>query len=162
MSIVYSDDEIKSLVEERKFLPDNWRGRIPWSERTGHKEAKLDIEGADGSQFRIIVRQSLVNRLDFSVILGVERPQSSKVFRLRRYNGKSHEHTNHIEKETFYDFHIHRATERYQERKGEREDGYAEVTDRYRDYNGAWECLMGDANFVHLPKDIDRGQMSFL
>ena len=161
MSIVYSDDEIESLVEERKFLPDNWLGRIRWSPKPGHREAQLAVDGGAGNQFRIIVRQSRVNPLDFSAILAVEVPQSNKVFRLRRYNGKSHEHRNIIERETFYDFHIHTATARYQE-LGTREDGYAEVTDRYSDYNGAWECLMGDANVVLLPKDIDRGQMSFL
>ena len=161
MPIAFSDDEIESLVEERKLLSDNWRGRIRRSRKPGHNEAKLDIEGMDGSQFQIIGWQSMVNRLDFSVILTVEIPQSNKIFRLRRYNGKSHEHTNNIEKETFYDFHIHRATERYQE-LGTREDGYAETTDRYSDYNGALACLMDDANVVHLPKDIDRGQMSFL
>jgi hypothetical protein len=45
---------------------------------------------------------------------------------LRRHNGKSHEHTNQIEAGAFYDFHIHRATERYQE-LGMREDAYAEA-----------------------------------
>lgn len=161
MSITFSDDEIESLVEERKLLPDNWRGRINWIPKPGHKESKLDIEGEDGSQFRIIGRQSLVNRLDFSAILAVEIPQSNKLFRLRRYNGKSHEHTNSIEKETFYDFHIHRATERYQKLKGSREDDYAEVTDRYGDYDGALACLMDDANVIHLPKDIDPRQLRF-
>jgi hypothetical protein len=29
---------------------------------------------------------------------------------LRRCNGKSHEHTNIIESDKFYDFHIHTAT----------------------------------------------------
>lgn len=77
MSITFSDDEIESLVEERKLLPDNWRGRINWIPKRGHKESKLDIEGEDGSQFRIIGRQSLVNRLDFSAILAVEIPQSN-------------------------------------------------------------------------------------
>ena len=54
-------------------------------------------------------------------------PQSNRVFRLRRYNGKSHEHTNPIEKEIFYDFHIHTATERYQVLENKKEDTYAEA-----------------------------------
>ena len=62
-----------------------------------------------------MLRQNKINRLDFSVILAVRVPQSNLLFRLRRYNGKSHEHTNHIEGDTFYDYHIHMATERYQE-----------------------------------------------
>ena len=62
-------------------------------------------------------------------------------------NGKSHEHTNHIEDETFYDFHIHFATERYQ-RLGTREDAYANPTDRYGDYRGALRCLIDDAHLT--------------
>ena len=36
-----------------------------------------------------------------------------------------------MEASTFYDFHIHMATERYQE-PGMRGDAYAEATDRFR------------------------------
>lgn len=92
--------------------------------------------------------------MDFSVIVAVRVPQSNRLFRLRRYNGKSHEHTNHIEGLTFYDFHIHFATERYQE-IGAREDTFAEPTDRYSDINGALACLMADAN-VETPPDSQR------
>ena len=69
------------------------------------------------------------------------------MFRLRRYNGKSHEHTNHIENVTFHDFHIHFATERYQE-LGTREDAYADPTDRYDDFDGAFLCLRDDTNLA--------------
>ena len=89
--------------------------------------------------------------LDFSVILAVRVPGSSQLFRLRRYNGKSQEHSNRIEGVEFYDFHIHVATERYQE-FGTREDAYAEPTDRYGDYSGALQCLIADANFEVPPK----------
>ena len=58
------------------------------------------------------MRQNRINLLDFSVILAVRVPQLNQVFRLRRYNGRSHEHTNQIESVTFHDFHIHFATER--------------------------------------------------
>jgi hypothetical protein len=68
-------------------------------------------------------------------------------FRLRRHNGKSHEHTNPIEKNTFYGFHIHTATERYQQ-SGYREDTYAEETNRYADYHGAIECMLRDCGFM--------------
>ncbi|MCY4661719.1 MAG: hypothetical protein OXF93_18215 [Acidobacteria bacterium] len=78
-------------------------------------------------------------------------PQSTQVFRLRRYNGRSHQHTNQIEDEVFYDFHIHFATERYQE-LGAREDAYALPTDRYTTLRGALDCLFEDANFSVPPK----------
>ena len=69
---------------------------------------------------------------------------------MRRHNGKSHEHTNQIEANTFYDFHIHMATERYQE-LGMREDAYAEATDRFGDFDGALRCLVDDGGFDTLP-----------
>ena len=78
------------------------------------------------------------------------------LFRLRRYNGKSHEHTNSIEGDTFYDWHIHMATERYQG-IGAREDAYAEVTDRYNNLDEALSCLFDDAGFDVPPKT----QLSF-
>ena len=109
------------------------------------------ITGEAGSGFRLIFRQNRINVLDFSVILAVLVPQSTQVFRLRRYNGRSHEHTNRIEKETFYDFHIHLATERYQE-IGAREDANARPTDRYGTIFGAFDCLFTDANFSAPPK----------
>ncbi len=55
-----------------------------------------------------------------------------------------------MEEQTFYDFHIHMATERYQ-RTGNREDTYAEPTDRYSDMEGAFTCLLADCGFVVPP-----------
>ena len=146
MAVTYTDSEITMLVEERKPLPVDWRRLMSLHSKRGHKENSLDVSGVDGNQFRLILRQSNANPLDFSVILAVRVPQSSRFFRLRRHNGRSHEHTNAIESDTFYDFHIHTATERYQD-LGSREDAYAEATDRYSDFAGAVDCMLADAGF---------------
>ena len=139
------------MIQERKPLPDNYRNRIQLRDKRGHKERELDVTGEKGTQFRLILRQSDFNTLDFSIILAVDPPDSSQLFRLRRYNGKSHEHTNQIEGDTFYDFHIHYATERYQE-SGAREDAFAELTDRYADFHTALRCMFEDCGF-ETPKD---------
>lgn len=131
-------------MHERKSAPADWPNRIRLRPKRGHREQDLDLLGNGGSEFRLILRQSTVNQFDFSIILAVRIPRSNQLFRLRRYNGKSHEHTNHLEEETFYDFHIHYATERYQN-LGTREDAYAEPTDRYVDYRGALRCFIEDA-----------------
>jgi hypothetical protein len=113
MAARFSDHEIAEMIREPKTLPKNYLSRIQLREKRGHKERELDVTGDNGRQYRLILRQSNVNPLDFSVILAVIPPDSNQLFRLRRFNGKSHEHTNPIEGETFYDFHVHSATERY-------------------------------------------------
>ena len=103
------------------------------------------------NEFRLILKQNAINQFNYSIILAVRVPQSNQLFRLRRCNGRSHEHTNHIEGVTFYDFHIHLATERYQA-LGAREDAYAEPTDRYSDFHSALQCMIADAN-LEVPPD---------
>ena len=147
--MTYSDAEIASLVAEPKLLPGNWHTQLRARPKRGHDESELVVIGVAQNEFHVILRKSKFNSLDFSAILGVRVPQSNRIFRLRRYNGKSHEHTNKIEGQTFYDFHIHIATERYQ-RLGDREpreDAYAGITDRYGDLRGALDCLIADAAF---------------
>jgi hypothetical protein len=146
MSVRLTDQEIAALLEEKKTLPPNYRDLVQTRPKRGHKERELDIKGSGQSEFRLILRQSDFNSLDFSVILGYRFPQSNLVFRLRRYNGKSHEHTNTLEQLRFYDFHIHMATERYQD-AGLREDWYAEPTDRYNDFHGALRLMLSECGF---------------
>lgn len=155
MAELLTDDQIAHLLAESKPLPDNFQERIRFKPKRGHKEAELDIDGSDDSAFRLILRQSALNPLDFSVILAYQIPQTNVFFRLRRYNGKSHEHTNKLEGDRFYDFHIHKATRRYQE-SGWREDAFAEPTTRYADFDGALLCLWEDAAFI-LPDGFQPG-----
>ena len=155
----YTDAEIASLINERKPLPENYRDRLALRDKQGHKERDMDILGAQGSNFRLILRQSKINVIDFSIILAVYPPESNQLFRLRRYNGKSHVHTTHIEGNTFYNFHIHMATERYQDR-GTDEDAYAEESDQFSDFNSALSCMFDDCSFDFpidsQPKLFDR------
>jgi hypothetical protein len=146
MAIILSDKEIDDLVQEKKTLPADYQSKIHMRPKSGHKERELDIKGDKGNEFRLILRQSHINPLDFSIILAYRPPKSNQLFRLRRYNGKSHEHTNIIERERMYDFHIHQATARYQE-IGANEDSYAEPTDRFGDFNQALSCILKDCGF---------------
>lgn len=146
MSIRFTEKEIENLLAERKELPADYKNLLLTRPKRGHKERELSIKGGDGSLFRVILRQSNSNPLGFSAIVAFCVPNSNQLFRLCRYNGKNHEHTNTIEKETFYDFHIHMATERYQD-IGFREDAYAEKTDRFADFHGAIRCMWEDCGF---------------
>jgi hypothetical protein len=151
MAARYSDQDIAQLIEELKPFPEDYRSRMQLRPKRGHKEQELDVQGANGSEFRLILRQSNFNPLDFSIILAYRPPNINILFRLGRYDGRSHEHTNRIEGNKFYDFHIHMATQRYQE-LGTREDGYAEPTDRFSDFASALQCMLNDCGF-DIPED---------
>lgn len=150
MAIILTDKEILSLTQEEKKFPKGWESLRQMKDKKGHREQELTIQRNDGSQFKIILRQNKLDVLSFSIILGYMAPKSNILFRLRRYNGK-HEHTNKIEKENFYDFHIHKATERYQN-LGFDEDGYAEKSVGYNTIHNAIDCLIKDCNII-LPED---------
>jgi len=150
MAAKYSDEEIEAFVKEPKPLPPNYRENIKLRDRRGHKESELLIDGENGSEFHVIFRQNNVNTLDFSIILALLPADTNQLFRLRRYNGKSHEHSNKIEKDKFYDFHVHQATERYQE-YGTREDAYAEPRQNYNDFHSALDCLVKECGFILPP-----------
>lgn len=122
MAVILTDQEIAGLIQETKPLTSDYQAKIQTRPKRGHKERELDLKGSSGSEFRLVLRQSLFNPIDFSVILIYRPSNSNQLFRLRRYNGKSHEHTNPIEGAIFYDFHIHQATQRYQERRARYND----------------------------------------
>lgn len=69
MAIVLSDKEIADLIQEQKPLPPDYRSRIQLRPKLGHKERELDLDGDKGNEFRLILRQSAINPLDFSIIL---------------------------------------------------------------------------------------------
>lgn len=151
MPVKLSDQDIDKLIAEKKPLPAGLQSAATLRPKRGHREREFDLVGAGGSQFRLILRQSVFNVLDFSVILAYRPPNSNELFRLRRYNGRSHEHTNPIEQQIFYDFHVHYATERYQALGG-KEDSYAVPTDRYGDVSKAIGCMLADCGFDVPPQ----------
>jgi hypothetical protein len=148
MAEFLSDSDIGALLQEPKVLPDNFLLAVQPRQKTGHTEAEVMLQGGGGNLFQVRVRQSISNPFDFSVILLVLVETRSGWFRLRRYNGNSHEHTNRIERGArLRGFHIHQATARYQ-LLGANEDGFAEPTSRYADVHSALQCLVSDCNCV--------------
>lgn len=145
---VLSDSQIAALISEGKKIPDGLRPLSRLIERNQHKRKDFEISGAQGSEFTVAVRQSALNPFDFSVILGYKVPGLNTVFRLRRYNGKSHVHTNLIEGETVRGFHVHSATERYQQFGSKKEEGFAQETSRYWNLESAIDCLIQECGFL--------------
>jgi hypothetical protein len=146
MSTIVDDRTIQERLAEAKPEVDP-ADLIPRKLKRGHLEASKQVEGAAGSKFRLIVRQNRLDVLDFSVILGWEMPSLMRVFKLKRCNGRSHQHRNPIEGTgPFFDFHVHVAIERYQ-LHGSSEEHYAEPTSAYTDLNGAIRHLLETCSF---------------
>jgi hypothetical protein len=152
MEVFLTDIEIQDLINERKQMsiaPEELFRNM--RDKRGHRASEHIIPRPDDSTFIIKVRINNENPLDFSVILGYSPANSTKLFLIRRYNGKSHEHKNKLEGEiAFYNYHIHTATERYQ-REGTKEEYYAEETDRYSTVQEALNCLIADCNITPPP-----------
>jgi hypothetical protein len=94
VAITLTDEDIGRLFAESKSLPPDWRKRLDMRSRSGHGEQQMEFSGADGSCFRVILRQSEHNPLDFSAILAYCPPESDAIVRLCRCNGKSHARRN--------------------------------------------------------------------
>lgn len=151
MKIYLTDEEIEALRLEVKDFSGSVEDylRMPKTKK-GHRESEHTIMRTDGSFFRLRLRQSLDNVLDFTSMICFGHTTSSDLFILCRYNGKSHEHRNKIERgPVFYDFHIHMATQRYQD-GGFNEEFFAVVTDRYSNIQEAFYCMASDWN-IQLP-----------
>jgi len=149
MALVFSDTDIMAMLSEPKLIPE---ARAPtWKTKSGHKERDVAMRGESGRDYEVRLRQSLVNPLDFSIIVSTVVERTGQVFRLRRFNGKSHQHANKLEGTApFYDFHIHTATERYQS-SGHREDHFAEVTTAYGNIRGALAHALGVCSITVQP-----------
>jgi hypothetical protein len=150
--LLLTDEAISELITEPKIVPSGLRPLSRLTERNKHARRDYDVTGANGNTFMIAVRQNTMNRFDFSAILSYKMPGFNKIFRLRRYNGNSHTHTNSLEKQTFRDFHIHMATERYQ-RLGGKEEVFAVVDARFADLDSAVDCLLLDCGFRNPIQD---------
>lgn len=162
---ILTDQEITDLIAEPKVVPNNWFSRLEAKDKAHyqHKEKEIDVEGSKGNLFRVIIRVNKLNVLDFSIILTLRERDSNVEYNLLRYNGKHpSRHTNKWEKghglpnHTFNPaFHIHRATQRYQE-GGYKIDGFAETTTKYSDFHSALNQFLLECNF----KREDEGQPS--
>lgn len=142
---VLTEATIDNLIAASKPLPSNWQSRLRPRTKSQYqyRQRDLNVQDIQANQFRVILRQNIQNPLDFSIIVMFDDTDGSE-YRLVRYNGMHpSRHTNNWEKHQGIvsssfgpDFHIHKATERYQ-RDGYAIDGYAEPTTSYTDFDSA-------------------------
>lgn len=157
----FSDKDIDDLIAVPKYLPLDYRSKLRMRARSysdKHEEAQFEVEVQNVGTFRVVLRKNRINPLDFSAILCFLPKERVKIFRMRRYNG-IHRHTNKIEHHTFRSFHIHYATQRYQE-AGWDIDAYAEANDKYTTIDGAVESLLDECSFIR--PETERIQVKML
>lgn len=130
-----TDQEIKDLIDEPKRINCSAtslsrRIKIKRGKGVAHFQYSLKFpRNNEEGKWRIFLRRSKENPLDFSCGLGFIPKGRNHAFILIRYNGKSHQHKNQLENEnTFYDFHIHQATEKYQ-KSSHKNEHYARPTE---------------------------------
>lgn len=155
-----TDTQIDALVHEPKRLNRSSRAILHSMEaKKGremlHEQASIVFpRNADEGKWRIYLRLSKKNSLDFSCGIGFIPAGRKSDFTIRRYNGKSHEHTNWLDGVApFYGFHIHRATEQYQQ-SSYADDHYAEPTELYTDFYGAFKTLLSECNVTVTDEQV--------
>lgn len=149
MTIILNEDKIQALIQLPKDLPSNYQQALSLRSFPDkvQRRAELRVIVDAETQFVIKLRQAVLDITDFSVIFGYCIPHSNRVFHLRRYNGR-HKHENKLERDLFMCYHIHHATERYQNIDGADVEAFAEPTDKYADISGALELMIQECNFI--------------
>ena len=145
-----NDIEIRDLINEHKTIDAT-------TIRSAHKEQNFknkqnqsfkiweyEFQTVNGNIFRIKIHRNKKFINSFSVIFQYV-DENKKIYNLKRYNGLHAPHINIIERNKVKGFHIHTATERYQE-KNLNIEAYAEETDQYSDWKSAFVKLLYDCN----------------
>lgn len=127
-----------------------------------HEQVNYKVSATDGSghRFEVYQRQNLRTGMESDFSCGIRwLAPNGESLTLRRYNGSSHPHKNHVENEEIDEtFHIHLATERYikADRKAE---GFAEETNRYQTVDGALHCLAADCKLSGISTTADEPRL---
>jgi hypothetical protein len=136
-----TDAEIAGLLAMQKVVVSESGER----EKGKHVERDFALQAPDGTQFVLFTRQNRTLADDFRAGLRWLGPGGESVV-LVRYNGASHLHINHLERDRFIgEYHIHRATERYMA-AGFDDEGFAQPTRRYSTMREAFDHLVADFN----------------
>lgn len=150
-----TDEKINELLTCSKRLNNpNARSRT----KDGHEQVNYKATALDGSghEFEIYKRQNMREGMedDFSCGFSWLAP-NGETLTLKRYNGSSHQHMNHLEKQKLEKgCHIHLATEKYI-KANRKSEGFAEASQRYNSLNGALNCLVNDCNISGLQTSPD-------
>jgi len=150
-----TDDKIAELLSCPKHV-DNPQARN--ISKDGHSQINYKVTATDGSEskFEIYVRQNSRKDMDDDFSCGISWvAPNGETLTLKRYNGPSHDHPNHLENtHTGLKCHIHIATEKYI-KANRKAEGFAQETDRFKTINGALHCLVVDCKITGIQTTPD-------
>ena len=155
-----SDAMVERILREPKYISSKVNPReLSPSEKEGFllKTVKLECDAFDCS---MKIRQCVDRPSNFSVIL-VYKDSNKNDHAILRLNGNHGRHKNRIEGDVISGPHIHKMTERYQERTTH-PDGYAEATDRYTDLGDAIDLFMEMTNIRYSDGKKNRRLEEFM
>lgn len=155
-----TDDKIMDLLNCSKHLK-NPNAKAKSNNGCLLVNYKVVATNDSGHEFEVYKRQNLREGMldDFSCGISWLAP-NGETLTLRRYNGCSHNHPNHLEKEKLgFKCHIHFASEKYI-KANRKPEGYAEATTRYKTVDGALHCLITDCKISGLNTQPDDTQIS--
>jgi len=145
-----TDKKIEELLNSKKRLtnPQTKKKILEGREQVNYTVSSLDNLS---HKFEVYTRQNTREGMENDFSCGISWiAANGETLTLKRYNGSSHSHPNHLEKTKLgYEFHIHIATEKYI-KANRKAEGFAETTDRYSTLNGALHCLINDCNISGL------------
>jgi hypothetical protein len=150
-----TDDKIADLLNcPKRLINPQARSK----NKEGHEQINYKVTSTDGSghEFEVYKRQNLREEMedDFSCGISWIAPNGESLT-LKRYNGPSHDHPNHLEKVRLgYACHIHVATEKYI-KANRKAEGFAEATKRYNTVEGALHCLVTDCKISGIQTSSD-------
>jgi len=150
-----TDDKIADLLNcPKKLTNPNSKSK----DINGNKQTNYRVIALDGSnhEFEVYKRQNLREGMEDSFSCGISWVSpTGETLTLKRYNGPSHDHPNHLEKTKLgLNCHIHIATEKYIQ-ANRKAEGFAEVTDRYKTLDGALHSLVTDCKISGIKTNPD-------
>lgn len=150
-----TDDKIADLLNCPKKLINP---QAKTKEKDGHEQVNFKVSALNESdyEFEVYKRQNLREGMEDDFSCGIKWiTPNGETLTLKRYNGSSHNHPNHLEKVKLgYNCHIHIVTEKYIKANWKAE-GFAEITDRYNSLDGALHCLVEDCKISNIKTTSD-------
>jgi hypothetical protein len=150
-----TDDKIMDLLNcpKRLINPQARIKKIDGSEQVNYK---IEAQDKSGHMFEVYKRQNTREGMenDFSCGISWVSPNGETIT-LKRYNGSSHRHPNHLEGTKLeFEPHIHFATEKYIQ-ANRKPEGFAQATKRYETLEGAFHCLITDCKISGIETKPD-------